>query len=86
MRLSPEMADRIDAWRRTQDDLPPRAEAARRAIERGLIGRKRTAAIEEGIKRLRAFCASDLKGANPKGIMDELIRRLDELREVVRDA
>src|SRR3954462_14599121 len=36
IRLSPELEDRIDEWRRSQPDLPPRAEAARRLIEAGL--------------------------------------------------
>ena len=36
LRLPPELADQIDAWRRSQPDLPPRAEAARRLIEVGL--------------------------------------------------
>jgi hypothetical protein len=36
LRLPPELSDEIDGWRRTQHDLPPRAEAARRLIELGL--------------------------------------------------
>ena len=36
IRLPPELEDRIDEWRRSQPDLPPRAEAARRLIEAGL--------------------------------------------------
>lgn len=36
IRLPPELADGIDAWRRQQPDLPARAEAARRLIEVGL--------------------------------------------------
>src|SRR5437879_12065285 len=36
IRLSPELEDRIDEWRRSQPDLPARAEAARRLIEAGL--------------------------------------------------
>ena len=36
LRLPPELGDEIDAWRRQQDDLPNRAEAARRLIEMGL--------------------------------------------------
>jgi hypothetical protein len=36
IRLYPDMADAIDAWRREQPDLPNRAEAARRLIEMGL--------------------------------------------------
>ncbi len=36
LRLPPELGDEIDAWRRQQPDLPPRAEAARRLIELGL--------------------------------------------------
>jgi hypothetical protein len=36
MRLPPALAERIDRWRRSQPDLPNRAEAARRLIEIGL--------------------------------------------------
>src|SRR6266576_2060707 len=36
IRLAPELEDRIDEWRRSQPDLPTRAEAARRLIEAGL--------------------------------------------------
>lgn len=40
LRLPPEMGDEIDAWRRQQDDLPSRAEAARRLIQLGLEAEK----------------------------------------------
>jgi hypothetical protein len=36
IRLPPDLAARIDRWRRDQPDLPNRAEAARRLIELGL--------------------------------------------------
>lgn len=36
MRASDEWLRRIDDWRRQQDDLPSRAEAIRRLVERGL--------------------------------------------------
>jgi len=36
LRLPPELADQIDAWRRDVPVIPPRAEAARRLIELGL--------------------------------------------------
>jgi hypothetical protein len=36
MRLPLPLADRIDQWRRTQPDIPNRAEAARRLMEIGL--------------------------------------------------
>jgi hypothetical protein len=35
-RLSPELGDRIDNWRRQEKDIPVRAEAARRLIEAAL--------------------------------------------------
>ncbi len=54
LRLPPELGDEIDEWRRRQPDLPPRAEAARRLIERGLQAERqvprdgqRTAVTEE---------------------------------------
>lgn len=36
VRLSPELGDEIDDWRRKQQDIPSRAEAARRLIEQSL--------------------------------------------------
>lgn len=36
MRLPPELIARIDDWRRLQPDLPSRAEAIRRLVERAL--------------------------------------------------
>ena len=36
MRLSKDDIAQVDAWRRTQEDLPSRAEAIRRLIEIGL--------------------------------------------------
>lgn len=36
MRLSKGLIAHVDAWRRQQPDLPPRAEAIRRLIELGL--------------------------------------------------
>jgi len=33
----PGWMDKIDAWRRQQPDLPPRAEAIRRLVEKGLL-------------------------------------------------
>jgi len=36
MRVSPQWLAKIDEWRRLQPDLPPRAEAIRRLVEKGL--------------------------------------------------
>ncbi len=36
MRASQDWLDQIDDWRRKQPDLPSRAEAIRRLVERGL--------------------------------------------------
>jgi uncharacterized protein len=36
MRLDTILIERIDAWRRKQDDLPSRAEAIRRLVEQAL--------------------------------------------------
>jgi len=38
MRVSSDFLQKIDAWRREQPDLPPRAEAIRRLVEMGLAG------------------------------------------------
>jgi hypothetical protein len=40
LRLSPDLSDEIDEWRRKQQDIPARAEAARRLIVRGLEAEK----------------------------------------------
>ena len=40
MRLEVTMIERVDAWRRKQEDLPSRAEAFRRLIELGLSAKK----------------------------------------------
>lgn len=36
MRVSPDWLTKLDDWRRTQPDLPARAEAIRRLVEVGL--------------------------------------------------
>lgn len=36
MRVRKSFMDKIDAWRRQQEDLPPQAEAIRRLVEKGL--------------------------------------------------
>lgn len=81
MRLSPDLADRIDAWRRTEDDLPPRAEAARRAIESGLAARDRDEAVRRKFAEFDRFCVSVIESPSPKDRGAELIARLEELRE-----
>ena len=40
MRLETTMIERVDAWRRKQEDLPSRAEAFRRLIELGFSAKK----------------------------------------------
>jgi len=39
MRVTPQWLAEIDAWRRREPDLPPRAEAVRRLVMRGLSDR-----------------------------------------------
>jgi len=41
VRLQPDLARRIDAWRRDQHDLPGRPEAIRRLAEAGLAAKPR---------------------------------------------
>lgn len=36
VRIQPDMAKKLDTWRRTQDDLPGRPEAIRRLVEQAL--------------------------------------------------
>jgi hypothetical protein len=37
VRLSDEIIDRIEKWAMRQEDKPPRSEAIRRLVERGLV-------------------------------------------------
>ena len=46
MRLETTMIERVDAWRRKQEDLPLRAEAFRRLIELGLSTKKTGAKVK----------------------------------------
>jgi metal-responsive CopG/Arc/MetJ family transcriptional regulator len=46
MRLETTMIERVDAWRRKQEDLPSRAEAFRRLIEMGLSAKKTGAKVK----------------------------------------
>jgi hypothetical protein len=36
MRVRKSFMDKIDGWRRHQEDIPPQAEAIRRLVEKGL--------------------------------------------------
>lgn len=58
MRIELEMLERIDAWRRRQDDLPARAEAIRRLIEQSLAGAPVGRRVSKGSKRKAAELAS----------------------------
>ena len=46
MRLETTMIERVDAWRRKQEDLPSRAEAFRRLVELGLAAKKTGARVK----------------------------------------
>jgi metal-responsive CopG/Arc/MetJ family transcriptional regulator len=48
MRVSSELLESIDEWRRHEPDIPPRAEAIRRLIEAGL---KALGAKHKGAKK-----------------------------------
>jgi uncharacterized protein involved in exopolysaccharide biosynthesis len=41
VRVQPDLAKLLDAWRRQQDDLPSRPEAIRRLVEEALAGKKK---------------------------------------------
>jgi uncharacterized protein YfbU (UPF0304 family) len=41
LRLDPGILERVDLWRSDQDDVPSRAEAVRRLVEIGLLGRSK---------------------------------------------
>jgi uncharacterized protein len=46
MRLETTMIERVDTWRRKQEDLPSRAEAFRRLVELGLAAKKTGARVK----------------------------------------
>jgi hypothetical protein len=48
IRLSPEFRASIDAWAARQEDNPPRSEAIRRLVERGLAAESLGAKLKKG--------------------------------------
>jgi len=42
VRFQPPQVEKIDSWRRNQDDIPSRAEAIRRLVVRGLAAESKT--------------------------------------------
>jgi hypothetical protein len=57
MRLGGSFFKTVDEWRRKQKDLPSRAEAIRRLVERGLANRPRARQLSKGAKRKAAKMA-----------------------------
>jgi hypothetical protein len=64
MRVSPAFLQAVDAWRRQQPDLPPRAEAIRRLVEIGISKTlpKRKAAADSAHRAKKAAKASEMAG------------------------
>ena len=57
MRLGGSFLKTVDEWRRKQKDLPSRAEAIRRLVERGLANRPPARQLSKGAKRKAAKMA-----------------------------
>ena len=57
MRLGGSFLKTVDEWRRRQKDLPSRAEAIRRLVERGLANRPPAHQLSKGAKRKAAQMA-----------------------------
>jgi transposase len=53
MRVSERFLQQIDDWRRTEPDLPPRAEAIRRLVERGISASRLEIGIRASRKRAK---------------------------------
>jgi hypothetical protein len=57
MRLGASFLKTVDEWRRKQKDLPSRAEAIRRLVERGLANQAPARQLNKGAKRIAAKMA-----------------------------
>jgi len=57
VRLQPDMAQRLDDWRRMQDDLPGRPESIRRLLEIALKATPKARPIERALARAAEFAA-----------------------------
>jgi hypothetical protein len=57
MRLGRSFLKTVDEWRRKQKDLPSRAEAIRRLVERGLANQPPARQLSKGAKRKAAKMA-----------------------------
>ena len=77
MRLGGSFLKTVDEWRRKQKDLPSRAEAIRRLVERGLANRPSARQLSEGAKHAllnfisanRNYCAPGSLTNTPEKIM-----------------
>jgi metal-responsive CopG/Arc/MetJ family transcriptional regulator len=58
MRLDTSMLERVDAWRRKQEDLPPRGEAIRRLVEQSLGSTSDTSQMDTKSQQKAAELAS----------------------------
>ena len=53
LRLGGSFLKTVDAWRRKQKDLPSRADAIRRLVERGLANRPPACQLSKGARRAK---------------------------------
>jgi hypothetical protein len=75
MRVSPEFLAKLDAWRRSQNDLPGRSEAVRRLVEKGLAADQ----LETGASE-RPLTAPNLR--RMQEFEHHLQRQITELQEL----
>jgi hypothetical protein len=83
MRVSPEFLALIDEWRRTQRDLPPRAEAIRRLVAMGTDHRSAQSALAHALQTLTKIAQStSLPEADAVELADTMLRVKDTLRRM----
>ena len=70
MRLDEDLLSDINAWRARQGDVPPRAEAIRRLIEKGLVDNQRQIQFTKGETLIIQMLCDVFKGLKIKSEID----------------
>lgn len=83
LRFPPDLVDEIDEWRRFQKDIPPRAEAIRRLVGKGLICDLLEEIITDQIKIWRLLQQYSKK---KEVSWDDIIREFSKISEKVINA
>ena len=71
MRMDPSLLESLDAWRKTEEDIPSRAEAIRRLVESGIASsRSSTTHISDGEKLILTMLCDLYKKTGVKSEID----------------